>query len=601
MWWFVDSVNGFNKQVDVDGICSFCAKYPKIPIILIYLPNAEDRQENVVETVDTAQSSTIDIHYQQYINYHSYYSTSTDCHPMNGSGASQQHLTLVQKQEHSTTVSTTNLFSSSRQTNHHTSTLSPPSLDMDRELMTIAHYLENSTGSSDLAVVCGKSTSALLNRLRYTTRDMCYYYTIIVKWFAREKHPQYPAISDCSVDLYHDACHSLNGNNLFADIYNSWSRAKRLILIMGWSLDYRLRLNRYNHNNETVGELLCRKANEGVVICIFLWQDILELMRTFNRDTKRYFREHCPHKIHIRLRRRKASFGQYSHHQKLIICDGEDGLHAYLGGLDITIGRFDTPRHSLFQTLDDIHNDDFYNSVFSHHKKKGVPREPWHDCHSRVRGDIVWHMLNHFGMHFLYKNPSSQKRKEQFNSRVYQMINDLYPGNIGEISRVTGEWMTEFYSSISTTQIFGKRLSVDDGIHRAYVSAINNADKFIYIENQYFIGGSYLWLPPVFKRTRLHGAPNSIPVLLADRIIHKAMERESFKVYIIMPLIPDGKPGSIQVDGVMYYEFKTIEMMYHRISTAFKELGIDKRVEDFLFFACLGKVEWNPTKQRLER
>lgn len=34
---------------------------------------------------------------------------------------------------------------------------------------------------------------------------------------------------------------------------------------------------------------------------------------------------------------------------------------------------------------------------------------------------------------------------------------------------------------------------IDMSIHSAYVSAIRAAQRFIYIENQYFLGSSYNW------------------------------------------------------------------------------------------------------------
>ncbi len=35
-------------------------------------------------------------------------------------------------------------------------------------------------------------------------------------------------------------------------------------------------------------------------------------------------------------------------------------LRAFMGGIDLCHGRYDSPRHSLFRTLDTVHSDDFY-------------------------------------------------------------------------------------------------------------------------------------------------------------------------------------------------------------------------------------------------
>ena len=39
----------------------------------------------------------------------------------------------------------------------------------------------------------------------------------------------------------------------------------------------------------------------------------------------------------------------------------------------------------------------------------------------------------------------------------------------------------------------GKNVLIDMSIHTAYVHAIRSAQRFIYIENQYFLGSSYNW------------------------------------------------------------------------------------------------------------
>ena len=61
--------------------------------------------------------------------------------------------------------------------------------------------------------------------------------------------------------------------------------------------------------------------------------------------------------------------GCYTHHQKTVICDEEDAngkfnVIAFIGGLDITTGRYDTPEFPLFKTLQTVHKDDFRNKCF---------------------------------------------------------------------------------------------------------------------------------------------------------------------------------------------------------------------------------------------
>lgn len=53
----------------------------------------------------------------------------------------------------------------------------------------------------------------------------------------------------------------------------------------------------------------------------------------------------------------------YTHHQKITLVDTgpprQRTLAAFIGGLDLTEGRWDTPCHSLFSSLQKEHKDDF--------------------------------------------------------------------------------------------------------------------------------------------------------------------------------------------------------------------------------------------------
>lgn len=38
---------------------------------------------------------------------------------------------------------------------------------------------------------------------------------------------------------------------------------------------------------------------------------------------------------------------------------------AFLGGLDLCDGRYDTPNHPIFSTLETVHKDDYHNPTFA--------------------------------------------------------------------------------------------------------------------------------------------------------------------------------------------------------------------------------------------
>lgn len=70
-------------------------------------------------------------------------------------------------------------------------------------------------------------------------------------------------------------------------------------------------------------------------------------------------------------------------------------LQAYVGGLDLTGGRYDTPEFSLFSSLLNEHYGDFRNKNAKVSPEQG-PREPWHDIHSRVGGPIAHDVFMNF-------------------------------------------------------------------------------------------------------------------------------------------------------------------------------------------------------------
>lgn len=60
----------------------------------------------------------------------------------------------------------------------------------------------------------------------------------------------------------------------------------------------------------------------------------------------------------------------YTHHQKCVIVDtlahgNYRKISAFVGGLDLCDGRYDTPEHRLFRDLDTVFATDFHNPTYS--------------------------------------------------------------------------------------------------------------------------------------------------------------------------------------------------------------------------------------------
>jgi phospholipase D1/2 len=436
------------------------------------------------------------------------------------------------------------------------------------------------------------------------------------------------------------------------DIYNSINDAKFFIYLTGWSFNVHICLVRDPQlpgHGETLGELLTRKAEEGLRVVVLLWNDATSfnqpffrggLMRTNDEETLLFFRKtNVMCKITKRLSDQHDRFHEgmavpflYSHHGKSIIldstakdfnvaqCSHDRMVKAFVGGLDITDGRFDDSRHSLFRTQKaGPHANDFYNRCFSVRQGKG-PRQSWHDIHMCVVGPSALDVYQNFVERFLVDLPNDATKLVDLDSlglKCLKNFNCLQSKNTKrwgvQVFRSIDERSAQFdhervrlgstYSSTHltlNTQPLGEVMPiqnlslkkgrlVDDSIHRAYVHHIRRAQRFIYIENQYFLGSSAEWDE---KEGEHPLANNLIAAELARKICEKIETGERFAAYVVIPLFPEGAPNSGPVQEILHWQYCTISMMYSKIARALKENGrSNEHPRDYLNFYCLGNRE----------
>ncbi len=90
---------------------------------------------------------------------------------------------------------------------------------------------------------------------------------------------------------------------------------------------------------------------------------------------------------------------------------------------------------------------------------------------------------------------------------------------------------------------------VDASIAQAYVQNIRNAQNFIYIENQYFMGSSYAWL-----QDDETNCTHVIPFEITQKIVQKIAKNERFCAYICIPMFPEGDPASMPSQEILYWQ-----------------------------------------------
>ncbi|KAK4794861.1 hypothetical protein SAY86_012855 [Trapa natans] len=421
----------------------------------------------------------------------------------------------------------------------------------------------------------------------------------------------------------------------WSDIFNAIRQAQRLIYITGWSVWHEVVLVRDGStgSNCTLGQLLRSKSQEGVRVLLLVWDDPTSrsilgyktdgIMQTHDEETRRFFKHSsvrvllCPRvagKRHSWIKQKEVET-IYTHHQKTVIVDSDAGnykrkITAFVGGLDLCDGRYDTPQHDLFRTLQTAHKDDYHNPCISG-STAGCPREPWHDLHCRIDGPAAYDVLANFEERWRRASERHGIKKLKMSSYDDALL------SIDRINEILGisdapflsendpeSWHIQIFRSIDSGSVngfpdnpvdgtrmnlfCGKNVLIDMSIHTAYVKAIRSAQHFIYIENQYFIGSSYNW-----SQHKDLGANNLIPMEIALKISEKIKARERFAAYIVIPMWPEGIPTGNATQRILFWQHKTMQMMYEIIYDALVEVGLQDTFvpQDFLNFFCLGNRE----------
>ncbi|CAA3028984.1 Phospholipase D delta [Olea europaea subsp. europaea] len=489
------------------------------------------------------------------------------------------------------------------------------------------------------------------------------------------RNTYFPLRKGCAVTLYQDAHISdevkmpdiklddgcvREHAKCWEDLCYAISEAHHLIYVVGWSVFHKIKLVREptrplpRGGDLTLGELLKYKSQEGVRVLLLIWDDKTShnkflidtagVMKTHDEETKKFFRRSsviCV--LSPRYASSKLSFMKqqvigtiFTHHQKCVLVDTQAHgnnrkITAFLGGLDLCDGRYDTPEHRLFHGLDNIFKDDFHQPTFPEGTK--APRQPWHDLHCRLDGPAAYDVLVNFAQRWrkttrwrefsLLKKKMSHwhddamikiERISWILSPAFSIAKDgTYTSSPQDDPRlhVSGEenpenWHVQIFRSIdsgsvrgfpkyydvahSQNLVYSKNLVIDKSIQVAYIQAIRSAQHFIYIENQYFLGSSYAW--PAYKDA---GADHLIPMELALKIASKIRAKERFAVYVVIPMWPEGNPKDNVMQEILFWQGQTMQMMYQVVAQELKSMQIvDSHPLDYLNFYCLGNREEIP-------
>jgi phosphatidylserine/phosphatidylglycerophosphate/cardiolipin synthase-like enzyme/uncharacterized membrane protein YdjX (TVP38/TMEM64 family) len=245
----------------------------------------------------------------------------------------------------------------------------------------------------------------------------------------------------------------------FAALRSALRQARRSVFILGWDFDSRIRLVPDGAGDgypEELGELLKEvvRRNRELRMYVLSWDFamVFALSREWVPLYKLGWKTHPAPRLRYRLDDRHPPSG--SHHQKVVVID--DAV-AFVGGLDLTHGRWDTPEHRREEP----------RRLDAH----GRIARPNHDVQAvvdgaaaRALGELCRDRWSRLGTRTL---PAGNGREDRWPENLAPGITDVDVA----ISRTDPGW--------------GRGKPVGE-IRRLYVDTIASAKRSLYLENQYF-------------------------------------------------------------------------------------------------------------------
>ncbi|KAI9011006.1 hypothetical protein CLU79DRAFT_839416 [Phycomyces nitens] len=368
--------------------------------------------------------------------------------------------------------------------------------------------------------------------------------------------------------------------------------AKKEIYIADWWLSPELYLRRPPAKNEEfrIDRLLQRKASEGVMIYIVVYKEMTVALTILSAHTKRALQSLHPNIIvqrHPDHRTVDNNILFWSHHEKMVIVDNRI---AFIGGLDLCWGRYDSHSHRLAdypakdhpqeifpgQDYSDPRVKDFmdvadYNLTLV--DRRVTPRMPWHDMSIAVVGPIARDVARHFIQRWNFLKSSKGKHRTTV---PFLMPKGEFVAERDE-SRFEGTCRVQLLRSSAE---WSSGIEREHSIYNAYMECISKAKHFVYIENQFFISAT----------TQEKLLRNKIAQAMVERIKLAHEKKEKFKIFIMIPLIPafEGDLASKEASSarnVMHFQYVSISRGGNSIMEKLREAGINP--DDYIGWYCL--------------
>jgi phosphatidylserine/phosphatidylglycerophosphate/cardiolipin synthase-like enzyme len=222
-----------------------------------------------------------------------------------------------------------------------------------------------------------------------------------------------------------------------------------------------------------LGELLERRASAGTKIRLLIWG--LVYTPILDRWLRRwYWRRPVP--IDVLEQDHPHVLG--SIHQKTITIDGRVG---YCGGMNLKQNDWDTSEHAIFEPRRNPFSAGASRRARVAKREQRPAYAPRHDLAVRIEGPAVADLLDDFADRWAQACRVHQRSLSgRLVDRVREMCGSKAELELPSRTCVPGPCGDRWVQVVRTTP------GGEDGILGAYVRAIRNARRYIYIENQYF-------------------------------------------------------------------------------------------------------------------
>jgi phospholipase D1/2 len=400
----------------------------------------------------------------------------------------------------------------------------------------------------------------------------------------------------------------VDGRDYMWNVSRAINMAREVIYIHDWWLSPELYMRRPACISQKwrLDRLLQKKAKEGVKIFVIVYRNVEAAMPIDSEYTKfsllnlhpNIFVQRSPHQF------KKNQFF-FAHHEKICVVDHD---MAFVGGIDLCFGRWDSPQHRLADDkptgfeLDEQPKDadhcqlwpgkdysnprvqDFfslrepYKEMYDRTK---VPRMPWHDVAMQIVGQPARDLTRHFIQRWNYVR---RGRKPTRPTPFLLPPPDIKQEDIDSLG-LSGTCEVQILRSASAWSLGTEH--TESSIHTAYIRMIEESEHFVYMENQFFITST---------ETLNVKMVNRIGDALVERIIRADEKEEDWRCIIVIPMMPGFQSSVADQDGtsvrlICQCQYRSICRGEHSIFGRLRAVGIEP--EEYIQFFSLrqwGKI-----------